>query len=290
MTNILQQLLRHTTSVKEVKLTSQLMEKLGEQAGQAVKNSKKIRVFIFKYLSAGNLVAGFLICPRIINNKLPCIIYNRGGNRDFGLVKNGRLFLSVGELAKWGYLVVGSQYPGNLLSQGKDEWGGADLESVLDLYSLLKKLSVADQSKIGMFGSSRGGMMTYLSLTRVKWLKAAVTIGGVTNLFRLASFRPRMQRVFKETFGGKKEAKKNRSIVFQTNKIIAKTPILIMHGLADDRVSPEDALELAQKLFKAKKIFKLVMFEKAGHGLAEHQFEWQACARQWFDYYLKKKK
>lgn len=64
-----------------------------------------------------------LLPSMAIIKPLPCVIYNRGGTADFGLIKKGFLFTELADIARKGYAVIGSQYPGNSLSEGRDERG-----------------------------------------------------------------------------------------------------------------------------------------------------------------------
>jgi dipeptidyl aminopeptidase/acylaminoacyl peptidase len=286
MNKVLDELTSWATSAEEVTFTNDLKMLLGPRGELGARNSQAVRVFVFRYLSNGLIVSGFMVLPRdAADQPLPVIIYNRGGTRDFGFIKTGMLFTHIADLAQWGYVVIGSQYPGNSQSEGHDEWGGSDLQSVLDLHALIKHLSYADENRIGMFGASRGGMMTYLSLTRVDWLKAAVSVAGTSNLLRNADLRPEMQQVFTEAFGGRLEDKKRRSAVFWPERF-PNTPLLIMHGTADWRVSPLDSIELAGKLYEHSKPFQLMIFADADHSLASYD-EWQGQAKGWFSQFVK---
>lgn len=55
--------------------------------------------------------------------KYPCIIYNRGGNRDFGSLKVATGATLMGMLAAQGYVVIASQYRGNAGGEGAEEFG-----------------------------------------------------------------------------------------------------------------------------------------------------------------------
>jgi len=48
--------------------------------------------------------------------------------------------------------------------EGKEEHGGKDLNDVFNLIPLLSHLPNANTLRIGLYGESRGGMMTYLAL------------------------------------------------------------------------------------------------------------------------------
>ena len=129
--------------------------------------------------------------------------------------------------------------------------------------------------------------MTYLSLAKVKWIKAAVTIGGVTNLIRGEKLRPEMKDHYKKMFGGSMEEKKKRSAIFWTHLFPKKTPLLIMHGGSDWRVSPLDSIDLAQKLIELRIPHRFVLFEGADHGLSECKNESTEMIFSWFDRFLK---
>ena len=59
-------------------------------------------------------------------------------------------------LASRGYVVAASQYRGNLYSEGRDEYGGQDVDDILNLIAKVKKLSYVDRENIFMIGFSRG--------------------------------------------------------------------------------------------------------------------------------------
>ncbi|MBM3205023.1 hypothetical protein FJZ48_03540 [Candidatus Uhrbacteria bacterium] len=260
----------------------------GSAYTEAKKIGKKIQIKKIWYRSQGHLVVGYMVEPKGKYVKLPCIIYNRGGSGEFGSINLGKLFLALGKMASWGYVVIASQYSGNDGGEGKDEMGGSDIKDVLNLYKILQEHPKTDLSRIGMYGGSRGGMMTYLCLAKVKWIRAAVCVAGLANLFRQKEKRPEMDSHFKKMFGGSKRECLNRSAVFWTKKISKKAPILLMHGSADWRVSPLDSLELSEKLFEANIPHKFILFEGADHGLTEFQEEKWKETRDWFDKFLKK--
>jgi hypothetical protein len=59
------------------------------------------------YLSDGLQVKGYLAVPKR-GGTLPCLIFNRGGNRAFGALTDGYAARVLGKLATWGYVVVAS--------------------------------------------------------------------------------------------------------------------------------------------------------------------------------------
>jgi dipeptidyl aminopeptidase/acylaminoacyl peptidase len=65
------------------------------------------------------------------------------------------------------------------------------------------------------------------------------------------------------------------------------TPILILHGTADWRVDPTQALDMAGAQLKAKRPYRLVMFEGGDHGLNEHDDEVNRLVDDWLDHYVR---
>jgi dipeptidyl aminopeptidase/acylaminoacyl peptidase len=63
--------------------------------------------------------------------------------------------------------------------------------------------------------------------------------------------------------------------------------MLLMHGTADWRVNPLDSIHMAEKLYKNKIPYKLVVFDGADHGLTEYKSESNRLMLEWFDRFVK---
>ncbi len=254
---------------------------------RALSKQEEVLVYRFIYTSNGHSVVGYLVEPKILDKSaLPCVIYNRGGNGDYGMITLRLLFGQIANLARQGYIVIATQYSGVEGGEGQDEFGGNDVDDVLNLKQILDDYPPADTNKIGMIGFSRGGMMVYLALGRVNWIKAAVVEGGPTNLFRNEELRPEMISVHKKRFGGSEEELTKRSALFWPEKLSKATPLLIMHGSADERVSVLDAKEMAVKLEAQKVPYELKIFEGGDHGLTQYNKEYHQMIYEWFKKYL----
>lgn len=237
-------------------------------------------------VQSGNVsVATILVEPVNQADRAPVLIYNRGGNQEFGSLTPERVARRLVPFARAGFLVVASQYRGGDSSDGNDEFGGSDVDDVIQLRELLGNHPNADLDRVCMFGESRGGMMTYLALQRVDWIRAAISIGGFSDLKRAARMRPEMAQVFQERFGGKEDALRLRSAVHHADRFAKKTPLLILHGAADWRVSPEDSLDLSAALIRERVPHRLVMFEGGDHMLSEHRDEVQQMMFDWLQRY-----
>jgi len=247
-----------------------------------------IEVYSITYMSDGLRVEGLMAKPKEEGN-YPCIIYNRGGNRDFGSLKVAHGAMKLGKIAKEGYVVIASQYRGNAGGQGQEEFGGADVNDVTILPEVLKEVEGADTKRIGMYGWSRGGMMTYLALTKTNKIKVAATGGAPTDLVNRD--REGMEKVYAELIPGYQDGRDKvlteRSALFWVDKFPKNVPILLMHGNADWRVKSTQTLQLALEFEKHRIPYRLKIFEGADHGISEFTEEVDQEVIGWFNRYLK---
>ena len=254
-------------------------------AMQKLNNETKfdnIDIYKIKYLSDGLKVVGFILKDKDLK-KLPVMIYNRGGNREFFKITNKSLkYLSF--LASQGYVVLASQYRGNDGGEGKEEFGGKDINDVLNLIPMAKSLPFADESNIVMLGYSRGGMMTYLALKNQVKIKAAVVIGGVTDIQLTANRDEKMKKVIIDLVGKNKEEWKKRSAIYWADKI--NVPLLILQGSDDLRVSTKHAKHLSNKLNELNKDYKLKIIDGGNHGLTNKKGKRNKFMFNWFNKYL----
>ena len=166
------------------------------------------------------------------------------------------------------------------------------MNDIINLIPLADEIPQADNSLWGIEGWSRGGMMTYLVLSRTDIFKAAVVTGGIANL-RCSSDESRfMRRLFEMSLGkyNSEEFNQNcnsRSIVNFADRLSRTSPILIMHGTADNRVFPHDSIDLSYKLIEYDIPFRLILLEKGDHFLKKHRKEVDVNRKMWFDKFLK---
>ena len=231
----------------------------------------KKRSFKFDYLSDGLKVKGVLITPPKFTSakKYPLIIYNRGGNREFGKI------IFTTRLARFyadkGYVVFASQYRGNDGGEGKEEFGGADVNDVLNLLDISKSLKFVDNKNTFMIGASRGGMMTYLALKKGASVNAAISLYAPSDLFLSAKNRPEMeQTVYNELIPNMSKSRtfelKSRSAIFWVDKI--NKPLLLLHGDKDLKVSPKHSVLLEAKMKKLDKKVRLKIYKGEKHGIS----------------------
>jgi len=255
-------------------------------------NTVKIEKILYE--SDGLNIVGYLVTPNN-SGSYPCIIYNRGGNKEFGKLTPKKAVFILARAASWGYVVAASQYRGNDGGEGKEEFGGKDVNDVLNLIPLFDQIKNADTSKMGVYGWSRGGMMTYLALTKTNRFKAAVVGGGASDLRMVMETRKdTFETVYFDNIPDyakdKADALNQRSAINQVENISKTTPILMLHGTSDWRIVPEMAMDLSKAFIKNKIPHRLVLFEGGDHGLSEFRNEVDDMAKKWFDSYLKNEK
>jgi dipeptidyl aminopeptidase/acylaminoacyl peptidase len=267
------------------------MELLSAPINPKVKPNYKdsINVYGITYLSEGLKVKGFIAAPKQKGN-YPVIIYNRGGNGDFGKLGFSYVNHVLGKIAKEGYIVVASQYRGNDGGEGEEQFGGDDVNDVTNLIDILPEILNTDTTRIGMYGWSRGGMMTYLAHAKTNRLKAIAVGGAVSDLTKSIT-RPDMEQVFKNRIPGylqNKDAELNkRSVIKWVNKLPKNVPVLLLHGSADWRVDVSQTYNLAQEFQKEGIPYRLMIFEGADHGITEFRDEVYRQVVNWFDRFLK---
>ena len=196
------------------------------------------------------------------------------------------MIMYTSKLAEQGYVIIGSNY------RRKDEFGGAEINDVLNLIETVKEIENADSTNIGMFGWSRGGMMTYLALQKSNKIKTAIVGNAPTDLFEIISDRPEMEsKVIAECIPNywkhKESELKKRSVIYWVNELNKNSSILILCGTNDERVNPKQAHNLAKKLKDIKYNYELKEFE-TDHFFSDKKTELNELIINWFNKELKK--
>jgi dipeptidyl aminopeptidase/acylaminoacyl peptidase len=254
------------------------------------------------YLSDGLRVKGFVLTPKKEGRRYPVLIWNRGGCREsVGVMTRYFAARWLAPFVDWGYVVVASQYRGTAGGEGKDEFGGADVNDVVNLFPLLDSLPRTDPSRIGMAGFSRGALQTYLTLTRTDRIKAAVVVAGWVDVdFKADAARRKelslpahdledfcLRQVLADYDRNRQAIIDARSPIKWPEKLYKNTPILMLHGTSDWDVLPYGPLDMAAALLKLKHPFRLVMLEGGDHGLVQYDEEVNRVMKAWLDHYVR---
>lgn len=275
-------------SKKLIKLSEikPLWEKIAEN--DTLKNNFKhlndIDFFSITYKSDSLLVNGIIAEPKK-EGKFPVIIFNRGGNKEIGKVAKAKTLYSLvygaSKLAKEGYVIMASCY------RESDEFGGEDINDVLNLIETVKDVKKADPNRIGMFGWSRGGMMTYLALKKSDVITTAIVGNGPTDLSELIIDRPEMEtkvcaKLIPNYEKNKKEELRKRSVIYWADELDKDASLLILCGTEDKRVNPNQADKIAHKLTEINYDFILKKF-KTNHSFSNKREELNKLLINWFN-------
>ncbi len=238
-----------------------------------------------RYYSDGLQVVAYLWKPVATGPSAhPLIIYNRGGNREFGKVEPWRRF-GFYEFVSQGFIVVAPQYRGADGGEGRDEFGGADVNDILNVLPLARELGYVDMENVFLFGRSRGGMMTALALKSGMRVRAAAIDAGLTDLIAARARRPALaENLWSELIPGYAERAdellRERSAVYWADRI--DVPMLLLQGGADWRQSAADTLAFAAQLEKHGKVYQLLLYAYDDHQLSAHREEADGQVVQWF--------
>ena len=242
-----------------------------------------------RYESDGLIILGWMVAPRHTpSEKLPVVIFNRGGNGSFGALKFADLFTHVFPLAEQGFLVLASQYRGVSEADpgkfGVDEFGGADVNDVRKLIALAGRIPNADANNLFLLGFSRGVMEGYLAARNRNEIRAMAMVNGVVDLQADLEFRPEMEQVYRERMPGyadnKAQLLRERSALAWAEELPKAAPILLMHGSEDERVAPGNGAKMKQRLDALQRPNRLILFEGADHFLDPAKVIAEAVA--WF--------
>ncbi|HSV16117.1 MAG TPA: prolyl oligopeptidase family serine peptidase [Tepidisphaeraceae bacterium] len=241
------------------------------------------------YRSDGLKVVGYLFKP--VNpprdQRLPAIIFNRGGNADVAQVGTITL-LEIYPFLEAGFVVLAPQYRGSDGGEGHDEYGGADVHDVLNVITLARSLDYVDPDNLFMYGESRGGMETYLAIKQHAPINAAAVLGASANEVEENHRRPLTDVYEKAVPNFDRDpgaAFRARSAALWAEAI--DKPILILHGGADWRVAPGQALEMATRLEQLHKPYQLFIYAGDDHHLTLHHTERDRQVLDWFRRFMK---
>ena len=238
-------------------------------------DSTAVVTYNIRYKSDDCEVVSYLSVPQTCleeKKAYPCIIYNRGGNREYG-ANTPEYIASMAETSQ--KVIFATQYRGVGGGTGQEEFGGDDLHDVLKLVDFCEAFSFVDMEQLYMMGTSRGGMMTYMAVREDERIKKAVVVSGEADNFMGWEEREDMHDVYMDLIGATPEEKpeeyEKRSATYWADEI--KCPVLIIHSKGDKKVSYAQAEKMAQCLKEAGKEYKLVTYEDDVHGVHPEDFD-----------------
>ena len=224
----------------------------------------EVSCYKIRYKSDEEEVVGYISLPNDYKDiTYPVLIYNRGGNGDFGSVSDEE----IPYYSRHGFIVMASQYRGVDGGTGFDEFGGSDVNDVIKLIDLAEMIDFSN-GKIYMFGWSRGAMQTYIVLSRDDRIDAAVAGAGESDLLLGYDERIDMKSMLMKRIGNDPEANPDeyikRSAIYWPEKI--NTPLLLVHGTEDWRVLVHHSEDLYEEMIKLDKDVEMRIFKGMDHG------------------------
>ena len=156
----------------------------------------------------------------------------------------------------------------------KDGWGGLEQEDIRAGIQALIARGIAHPGSVGITGTSYGGYSAWCAITRYppKVLAAAAPICGMTDLVvDYETTRPDLRPYSEEMMGGSPtevpQRYHERSPINHVGNI--KGHLLIVQGLQDPNVTPENVRAVEKALSEAGVPYQLLGFEDEGHGISK---------------------
>lgn len=209
--------------------------------------------------------------------KYPTVVFVHGA----GYLQNVERFWSYyyreamfhTRLVQRGYVVVEIDYRGSagygrkFRTDIEMHLGGKDLDDEVDGLEYLSRFGYIDTQRVGIYGGSYGGFMTLMGLFCTDKYACGAALRAVTsweNYYRHNAWYTGARLGTPEDHP---DAYKISSPITYADSL--RRPLLILHGMVDDNVFFQDAVQLVAKLQKAKKPFELMVYPDEAHAFTE---------------------
>ncbi len=200
--------------------------------------------------------------PAILGSVYANTVRNQWGGRtshptwglDQYLAQEGYVLLNVDMRGSWGH--------GKAFRQGLfKDYGGIDVEDLHSGVEYLATTGYVDMERVGIWGSSYGGLMTCMSLFRKPGVfRAGIAGAPATNVWH----------AFPEQMWVMGPPDKNAAEFLDSSAFShsggLEDPLMIIHGMRDSVVLFQDSVNLVQRLLLQGKDVDLVVLPDSGHG------------------------
>lgn len=259
----------HEASGKEIKVLED-NQQLRNTLKQYTLSSKE---FLTIKNRNGTALHAWMIKPANFNpeKKYPVFMFVYGGPGHNTVLNHwdGRNYLWHQYLAQQGFIVIsvdnrGTQFRGrDFKNSTYMNLGKLETEDQTDAAKYLQTLSYVDANRIGIMGWSYGGYMSSLCLLKSSDVfKMAIAVAPVTNWrFYDSIYTERFMRTPQENPSGYDD---NSPIHFADR---LKGKYLLIHGMADDNVHFQNAVEMTDALVNANKQFDFFAYPNRNHGI-----------------------
>ena len=257
-------------------------------------------VHVFSHLVDGNRHYGMALVPEgAAGVSLPVLLYAHPGDRGVNLLEVEAILAALGSAAA-GYVIVVPSFRSETLTVGTRTFtsGGSpspwdrDVDDALALLDVaLQEIAVADASRIGVLGFSRGGGVGLLLGIRDSRFDVVVEIAGPTDFFG-----PYVRSIVEDAIAGQvagvpgaedlneqfiepflagtiSEEQFRRELIRRSAVLFADRlpPTQVHHGTADDIVAVSQAESLGRALEDqpGRQEDELFLYPGAGHNPLE---------------------
>jgi dipeptidyl aminopeptidase/acylaminoacyl peptidase len=153
-----------------------------------------------------------------------------------------------------------------------DGWGGREQDDIATGVQALIDAGIAQPGRVGITGTSYGGYSSWCAITRFppELFAASAPVCGMTDLVvDYETTRPDLRPYSEEMLGGRPDQipqkYHERSPINYVQNI--KGRLLIVQGLQDPNVTPENVRTVTAALQTAHVEYGLLVFEDEGHGI-----------------------
>jgi dipeptidyl aminopeptidase/acylaminoacyl peptidase len=214
------------------------------------------------------------------SNKVPFLLNPHGGPTGASLLS----FSATAQvMAANGYMVLqpnfrGSVGRGEKFTRGnQNDWGNGDYKDDMSGVQAMVDRGWADPDRLGAFGWSYGGYMTFWIDTQTDRFKAISPGAGLPDLYAMYSQSDihRYMRLYfdeKAPWDNFQEYWDHSPMKYVGN---VKTPTMILHGQSDTRVPIPQSEEFYRALYERHVPVEYVVYPRENHGFVEprHQVD-----------------
>lgn len=251
---------------------------------------------VITWENEGWRIDGILALPPTYKQgeRLPLLVYVHGGPKS-RTPNTLRQYFSFQALAAQGYAVLAPNYRGGagrgnaFAVANRSDLGGGDFRDIMAGVDHLITSGIADGERMGILGGSYGGYMTNWAIGQTDRFKAAVSLFGIFSLVTdySQSDWPGWELGYLDGYWWENPEPYTRCApaTYVTNM---KTPVLIIHGDADNNTNPANSREMYQSLRHLGRTVQYVRYPREGHGLQEpnHKRDEYRRVFDWFRHYL----
>lgn len=244
-------------------------------------------------------VEGVLVKPVgwVAGKKYPLLVDVHGGPTGahtngfkVGVRNGGQLWAGKG----WAVLYPnprGSTNYGEAFMRGNvPDWGGGDYRDIMTGVDALIERGVADPDRLALMGWSYGGYMTSWVVSQTTRFKAARMGAGLSDIYSMYGTTdiPGYIGTFFDNYPTEKTLKlyRERSAMTYVDKVT--TPLLIMHGMNDERVPIGQPMQFYRALKDRGRTVELIWYPREGHGIMEYYHQRDQVKREldWMTKYV----